>query len=807
MKTFGLIRDLRFHARETLSILVLLFLSLFLLLTNFGLNRSISSFLDLSAAKMIGAPYVVSKSALFNSADKDLINKTLPLQTTAEQTEFLTSLYSQDRSLLVEIRAVSANFPLIGQIELSSQSWADAFKADQVIVYPEVLAELNVKIGDTLKIGAHDFKIVDTIKQDPGLRRFGTGLSPRLYILKSDLEKTKILQAGSQLTERLFFEPASEISNADFKKFSSTLSSQDLFLRSARDSLYGLERALSFYQKNLNILSLLLLTLTFATLFYLLQIFYGARGAIAAQLSLWGVSAGKIRTLFLSQTSIIFAAAFVLSLLATHLLFLICQSALQDMLPEDLVLQISWIDIAKTAGFGWLMWVVLSFTIFRKWDFYNLLPLLTADTPDTPNITWRDKVRAMIGSVLPLFGLAMIVTGEWILSLAFSGSFLVAMVVIYFIAPALLHWLQLRLTWGTPLLKLIFINLSRPRWLNMLAQSALFSFIFIEIFLIHSYSSLSSEFKTPANITRPDLFIININADAVAPLEQFIIQNGGEFKFVSPFLQGRLKTLNGVPPENELFQKFPLRLSYRKTLIDSEKTIDTLPESNRNPDYPPLSVENEYAERNKLQLGDLLVLDIQGLPVKGQVASLRSVKWNSFHPNFFIQFPPGVLEDFPQSFIGVVYGWGTQKKKDYTFQMNRQFPGISIIDIGFAVDQALSLTEKLMKPLMMLFIFSGVVIMALYFFLLDHFLFNRKSELSLLSQLGASKATRKKLLSNELVLQTLFTSFVATACASVGLWLLFSKWLKIELVVMWKETLVAFALLAIVSFWAGIKKA
>lgn len=341
----------------------------------------------------------------------------------------------------------------------------------------------------------------------------------------------------------------------------------------------------------------------------------------------------------------------------------------------------------------------------------------------------------------------------------------------------------------------------------MLAQSALFSFIFIEIFLIHSFSSLSHEFKSPESHSRPDLFLININANDVDPIRKFITANQGDFKFVSPFLQGRLKTLNGSTPESESFQRFPLRISYRENLIESERVVENLPESKRNLDYAPLSVETEYAGRNNLNLGDLMVFDIQGLPVKGQISSLRSVKWNSFQPNFFIQFPPGILEDFPQTFIGVVYGWNEQNKKDFSFQLSRNFPGISIIDIGFAVDQALSLTEKLLKPLMMLFVFCGILIMVLYFFLLDHFLFNRKSELVLLEQLGAKTKIRKQLLSQELVLQTFFTSAIASLCASLGLWLLFSKWLKIELVLMWKETLLAFLFLAVVSYWVGLKKA
>lgn len=756
---------------------------------------------------MVGAPFVVSKMRLWDENDLKIVQSTLPVQRTAEEIEFLTSIYSGNKSLLVEIRAVSNNYPLLGQVELSNSQWKEALKPRHVVVYPEVLAELGMRTGETLKIGAQDFIIVDTVKQDPGFRRFGTGLSPRIYITKEDLQETGLLQLGSQLTQRLYLETTRDVTKAELKDYSQTLAKSDLFLRSARESLLGLERALGFYQKNLNILSLLLLTLTFATLFYLLQIFYGNRSVMAAQLSLWGVSRSKLGLLFLLQTSILFLMGLGLSILTTKALFYFGYKAVSSLLPEDFQLALSGFDILQTAIVGWLLWYALSFSIFRKWDFLNVLHLFSAETPDTPNVKAKDKIQALAVALFPLFILAYLLTREWKLALSFCGSFFVAMLVVYFVMPFILQLVQKRISWGSPLSKFIFINLSRPRWLSMLAQSALFCFIFIEIFLIHSFSSLSYEFKSPEAVHRPDLFLININASDINPIEKFAKERGGELKFVSPFLQGRLKTLNGATPENENFQKFPLRLSYRKELIESEKNVEFLSPSKQNKDYVPLSVEIEYAERSNLNLGDLLVFDIQGMPVQGQIVSLRSVKWNSFQPNFFIQFPPGVLEDFPQSFIGVIYGWNTDKKKDYSFELSRTFPGISIIDIGFAVNQALSLTEKLLKPLMFLFVFSGLVIMILYFFLLDHFLLNRKPEFNLLSELGADKPTRKRLLTGELVLQTGTTSVVAALCSCLGLWLLFTKWLKIELIVMWKETLLAFLILSLVSFWIGTKRA
>jgi putative ABC transport system permease protein len=45
-----------------------------------------------------------------------------------------------------------------------------------------------------------------------------------------------------------------------------------------------------------------------------------------------------------------------------------------------------------------------------------------------------------------------------------------------------------------------------------------------------------------------------------------------------------------------------------------------------------------------LKLGDKLSFDVAGEPLTVQVASIRKIRWDSFRPNFFLVFPPGLLD-------------------------------------------------------------------------------------------------------------------------------------------------------------------
>ena len=47
------------------------------------------------------------------------------------------------------------------------------------------------------------------------------------------------------------------------------------------------------------------------------------------------------------------------------------------------------------------------------------------------------------------------------------------------------------------------------------------------------------------------------------------------------------------------------------------------------------------------KVGDELVFDVQGVPIKTRIASLREIDWKRFQTNFFVVFPAGVLETAP----------------------------------------------------------------------------------------------------------------------------------------------------------------
>ena len=85
-----------------------------------------------------------------------------------------------------------------------------------------------------------------------------------------------------------------------------------------------------------------------------------------------------------------------------------------------------------------------------------------------------------------------------------------------------------------------------------------------------------------------------------------------------------------------------------------------------------VSLEDGLAETLGIKLGDSLTYDIAGTRIALTVSSLRKVEWDTMRANFFAVTPPGVLDNFPASYITSFFLPDDQSAK--LNDLIRQFP-------------------------------------------------------------------------------------------------------------------------------------
>lgn len=290
---------------------------------------------------------------------------------------------------------------------------------------------------------------------------------------------------------------------------------------------------------------------------------------------------------------------------------------------------------------------------------------------------------------------------------------------------------------------------------------------FITLFMVglvlnlvpHLLKSAIAEVQPLRGREIPSLFLFNIPEATVAPLEAFARERGAELRFLSPMILARLEKVNGEPTRNDQFQRFPIRLSYRSERIPSEVLVQgrDLPKS-----YDPsgkamaeISVEERFAERSELEMGDVVEFDVQGVPVSARITSLRRVRWSDFNPNFFIMFQPGVLDDAPKTWLANVNSSATDDEKvKLQYELIKGFPDLNVIDIGRAIERILEVIRSVLGPLRA----AAWIAVSLSFLILvsviSHNLRMRSREIDIAKLLGADASLIRRLISSEYLISS-----------------------------------------------------
>ena len=268
----------------------------------------------------------------------------------------------------------------------------------------------------------------------------------------------------------------------------------------------------------------------------------------------------------------------------------------------------------------------------------------------------------------------------------------------------------------------------------------------------------------------PNRFVINIQANQVAPLQRFIQQI--DTKQVKPqadlhensqvfaMIKGRLIAKNKqVLNESMFVEERAKRLLTREFNLSSaaqmqadNKLLQGRWWRTGEAAAPLLSLEEDIAKALNIKLGDVLTYDIAGSKIDLTVTSIRKVEWDSMRANFFAVTPPETLKAFSASYMTAFY---LPKNQDNALNaMLQQFPNFTVIDVASLMNQVRDMMSKLSIAVSFVFSFCVAAGIAVLYAALIATRTTRLQESALLRVLGAS---RKQ------VTLTMLTEFIAIA--------------------------------------------
>ena len=170
------LKDLSRNYRKISSIIVTLFISLFILSAIFTIEDSLKKELNDNAKVLLGGDLEIDYNR--NQGDLNLVNKVKEFSTVSQMIEFSTMLSTigrtKNKSLFTRIKTVDEKYPLYGNVIYEPKGAFERMqKEPNTILINESLSKtLKIKINEEVKVQDQSFTVIGIIKSVPDVSGF-----------------------------------------------------------------------------------------------------------------------------------------------------------------------------------------------------------------------------------------------------------------------------------------------------------------------------------------------------------------------------------------------------------------------------------------------------------------------------------------------------------------------------------------------------------------------------------------------------------------------------------------------------------
>ena len=610
------------------------------------------------------------------------------------------------RSQLVSVKAVGDGYPLRGVLRVAEEPFGPAAVTRAVPVPGEVWLDsrlfpaLDLALGDTVALGYARLRIARVLAGEPDRGGSMFDLGPRLLMHVDDVPATRVIQPGSRVGYRLLL-AGDDGGLAELRAAVEPDLAPNYRWRGIADANPTIGDALDRAE------SFLLLGGLLAVLLAGVAVALGAHRYARRHydhvgvLKTLGATPADVQWGYLGILSAVGGAGVVTGLLLGGLVHLGIVAALSAYLPASL----PWpsprpLALGAVTGFVCLL-------------AFALPPLLALRGVSPMRVIRRDvhagaASQALTYGAAALGGLGLLVwySGDVFLTLwalvggvGVCGAF--AVVALALLRGGRVVGMQAGSAW-----RLALAGLQR-RYRENVAQITIFGIaIMLLLILLLIRTALLDEWRSQLPEDAPNHFVMNVADNEVEAVQALLATHTDYDGHLFPMIRGRVTSVNGEPAESwaETHRRGPEgpRLRSERNLTWS----DTLPDNNvlveggwwpEGTDAALLSLEDEYAARFGLGVGDELAFDIGGLPVTARVANTRRVEWDSLQPNFFIIFSGGALGDFATTHMTSFHL--DAERKPFLNRLLSEHPTITVIEVDEIIRQVRSIVGRVTQAI------------------------------------------------------------------------------------------------------------
>jgi len=272
----------------------------------------------------------------------------------------------------------------------------------------------------------------------------------------------------------------------------------------------------------------------------------------------------------------------------------------------------------------------------------------------------------------------------------------------------------------------------------------------------------------------PNRFIVSIQPGQRAALLDFFGQQKLTPPNLFPMVRGRLIAINQRAVSGDDYPD-----PHARSLLEREFNLswsDALPKGNElvqgswwmgEGTPQALSVEEGIAKTLGILMGDTLTYDVAGSQFSAKVANLRKVQWDSMRVNFFVLASPGLLEEYPASYI-TSFNLPADKAQAGDALL-KAFPNLLLINTGAFIEEVRHIMDQIAQAMTAVFLFTLLSGLSVLYAALLATQDERIHQAAILRTLGAdSQYLRRLHLTEFAVLGALSGLFAAAGATFLG---------------------------------------
>ncbi|MGB7203207.1 MAG: FtsX-like permease family protein [Pyrinomonadaceae bacterium] len=725
----------------------------------------ISSTNDFSPTDIAKIEEVVARFPVVEARNETIATSSMarPVDPTNQSLEF------------VDLRGVEPTFPLVGEFKTSDDKPFDfkLLENNGVVIAKILLEELNVTIGDKLRIGESEFTIRATFDEEPG-GSSGFRIGARVYVEKKAFDDAGITRNASRVRRRILYR-TSDNPTPFVKELRDALKGTTVQVNSYREQQERLGEQFERTENYLSLTGLLILVLGGVGVWNVARAFVEQKRKTIAVLKCLGASGTRVITVYMLQILTLGLIGSLFGVLLAQLGLWLAGWRFAEELPAKMSYAVNF----STAAQGIVLGVLISllFSTLPLLQIRSIKPRLLLRDENNAQLSRLDWSKWLFGfaCLAILLGVAVWQAGSLMVGALFLGG-LAATALVLYVAATILTLILKRLKGLTNFsLRQAINSLYRPGNQTRIILLAVGLGAFVVITVQIMQTNLIREFDFTRNSRLPSMFFVDIQKSQIAEISRTIAQQTGEQPEAVPTVRARIAAVNGEPVDyqqtevrqnqgqigREFAVTYRANLDVNETVIDGDWWATTQPS-----DEPQVSVEEGMSRTLKVSPGDSMTFDISGRKITVRVASIRKLDVRNTRTAFVFVFRPGVLEAAPQSYAATVLKHvpATERQRLQRDVVDK-FPNVQIFDVA----DIIATVNRLVNNFVIAVSFVGSFVLLSGILILIGSVALTKSqriyENAILKTLGAKRRTLAVILVTEYGLLGLLAGLIATGFA------------------------------------------